>query len=62
MAWIDGDVLEVDGDEVKISCSSGKTVSAVNLLGFTILLYIIQLIPSPGCILYRRTGVFRTSA
>ena len=26
-AWIDGEVLEVNGDEVKVSCTSGKTVS-----------------------------------
>lgn len=27
VAWIDGEVLEVNGDEVKVSCTSGKTVS-----------------------------------
>ncbi|KAF9624147.1 hypothetical protein IFM89_008085 [Coptis chinensis] len=26
-AWIDGEVLEVNGDEVKISCTSGKTIT-----------------------------------
>jgi len=26
-AWIDGEVLEVNGDEIKVSCTSGKTVS-----------------------------------
>ncbi|MQL71295.1 hypothetical protein Taro_003629 [Colocasia esculenta] len=27
-AWIDGEVLEVIGEEIKISCTSGKTVTA----------------------------------
>ncbi|RYR03104.1 hypothetical protein Ahy_B06g081929 isoform C [Arachis hypogaea] len=26
VAWIDGEVLEVNGEEVKVSCTSGKTV------------------------------------
>lgn len=29
MAWIDGEVLEVKGEELKVLCTSGKTVSAV---------------------------------
>ncbi|XP_074586758.1 myosin-8-like [Curcuma longa] len=28
VAWIDGQVLEIKGDEIKISCSNGKTVTA----------------------------------
>ncbi|KAK8955413.1 hypothetical protein KSP40_PGU016919 [Platanthera guangdongensis] len=27
-AWIDGEVLTIDGDEVKVNCTSGKTVTA----------------------------------
>ncbi|XP_051133264.1 myosin-8-like [Andrographis paniculata] len=27
-AWIDGEVLKVNGDEIKVKCSSGKTVAA----------------------------------
>ncbi|XP_078427685.1 myosin-6-like [Wolffia australiana] len=27
-SWIDGEVLEVSGDKVKVSCSSGKTITA----------------------------------
>lgn len=27
-AWIDGEVVEVKGDEIIVSCTSGKTVSA----------------------------------
>lgn len=26
-AWLDGEVLEVNGEEVKVNCTSGKTVS-----------------------------------
>lgn len=26
-AWIDGEVLEVKGDDLKVLCTSGKTVS-----------------------------------
>ncbi|RRT76612.1 hypothetical protein BHE74_00024216 [Ensete ventricosum] len=26
VAWIDGEVLEIKGDEIKISCTSGKMV------------------------------------
>lgn len=33
VAWIDGEVLEVNGDEVKVSCTSGKTVSFFNETG-----------------------------
>lgn len=29
VAWIDGQVLEIKGDEIKISCTSGKTVRAL---------------------------------
>ncbi|ONK70922.1 uncharacterized protein A4U43_C04F2900 [Asparagus officinalis] len=28
VAWIDGEVSEVNGDEVKVSCTSGKTITA----------------------------------
>lgn len=28
MTWIDGEVEKVDDEEVKIKCTSGKTVSA----------------------------------
>lgn len=27
-AWVDGEVLKVNGDEVKVSCTNGKTVNA----------------------------------
>lgn len=27
VAWIDGVVLEVDGEAIKVDCTSGKTVS-----------------------------------
>lgn len=30
-AWMDGEVLEVAGGEVKISCTSGKTVRTLDL-------------------------------
>lgn len=26
VAWLDGEVLEIKGDEIKISCTSGKMV------------------------------------
>lgn len=26
-AWIDGEVVEVNGDTIKVSCTSGRTVS-----------------------------------
>jgi hypothetical protein len=29
-AWIDGEVVKVDGEEIKVLCTSGKTVSALN--------------------------------
>lgn len=29
-AWVDGEVVEVNGEEIKVVCTSGKTVS--NLL------------------------------
>jgi len=29
VAWIDGEVLEVKGDAIKVLCSSGKTVSVL---------------------------------
>lgn len=28
VAWIDGEVVEVKGEEIKIKCSSGKEVNA----------------------------------
>lgn len=28
VAWIDGEVLAVNGEDIKIICTSGKTVSA----------------------------------
>ncbi|KAK9010231.1 hypothetical protein V6N11_036744 [Hibiscus sabdariffa] len=30
-AWTDGDVTEVKGDEIQVSTTSGKTVSALSL-------------------------------
>lgn len=27
VVWIDGDVLEIDGDNIKVKCSTGKEVS-----------------------------------
>lgn len=27
VAWIDGEILEVNGEEIKVDCTSGKTVS-----------------------------------
>ena len=29
-AWIDGEVVEVNDEEIKISCTSGKTVSSAS--------------------------------
>lgn len=26
-AWIDGEIVEVNGEDIKVLCSSGKTVS-----------------------------------
>lgn len=26
-SWLDGEVVEVNGDEIKVNCTSGKTVS-----------------------------------
>lgn len=28
VTWIDGEVVEVNGDQIKVLCTSGKTVSA----------------------------------
>jgi len=28
VAWADGEVVEVNGEQIKINCSSGKAVSA----------------------------------
>lgn len=33
VAWIDGEAVEVNDEEVKVICSSGKTVS-ISYLGF----------------------------
>lgn len=30
IAWIDGEVVEVNGEEIKIICTSGKTVSVAS--------------------------------
>lgn len=30
IAWIDGEVVEVNGEELKITCISGKTVSVAS--------------------------------
>lgn len=27
-AWLDGEIVEVKGEEIKVLCTSGKTVSA----------------------------------
>ena len=27
-AWIDGEIVEVNGEDIKINCTTGKTVSA----------------------------------
>ena len=27
IAWIDGEVVEVNGEDIKVLCTSGKTVS-----------------------------------
>lgn len=31
-AWIDGEVVEVNGDTIKVQCTSGKMVSDLALL------------------------------
>lgn len=54
-AWVDGEVVEVHGEEIKVLCTSGKTVSALNniyswafyctsYLSFVICLMIIHLL------------------
>ena len=32
VAWIDGIVLEVDGEEITVDCTSGKTVSTTSVV------------------------------
>lgn len=32
VAWIDGEVLEVKGEEIKVLCTSGKTVRMLCIL------------------------------
>jgi myosin-5 len=32
VAWIDGEVLAVNGDEIKVRCTSGKTVRMLCIL------------------------------
>lgn len=34
VAWIDGELLEVNGDDIKIECTSGKTVSTITYFLF----------------------------
>lgn len=31
VAWIDGEVIEVKGNDIKVKCSSGKTVCLTSL-------------------------------
>lgn len=40
VAWIDGEVLEVKGEELKVLCTSGKTVSVVPLDNFLALRFV----------------------
>jgi hypothetical protein len=36
VAWIDGEVLEVNGEDIKVLCTSGKTVRMLCILFFKI--------------------------
>lgn len=44
VAWIDGEILDVDGQEIKISSSSGKVVSVSSVKSVFNTYYIIRVL------------------
>lgn len=43
MAWIDGEVVDVNGGNIKVLCTSGKTVSSFSYLYLFLLEKLAQL-------------------